>query len=180
MRHIRKRKTSKEKNQRYHAKVRALQHFAIQLTNLDLQKMAELYRHSPTTRFLCRCTNRVSKAIVVYNGVAYPIVYDKKRHQIITILKPEYLNKRERAIYDACSIGQVPSARVVECVIPSPVGNLNIEIDTDDDAVNDDLKYNEEVKDMRNDLDQDDGLIVVPSEEEGRAVMEEAMQKINF
>ena len=100
MRHIRIRHASKEKNQRYHAKIRALQHFGEQLTNLDLQKMAEIYRHSPQTKILERLSNRVTKAIIGYRDKAYPIIYDKSRHQIATILKPDYLSTEERKIYD--------------------------------------------------------------------------------
>lgn len=100
MRHIRTKRMSKEKNQRYHSKIRALQHFGEQLTNADLQKMAEVYRHSPYTRILRKQSNRVVKAIIGYKGKAYPIVYDKERHQIATILKPDYLSKEDRKIYD--------------------------------------------------------------------------------
>lgn len=100
MRHIKTKRMSKEKNQRYHAKMRALQHFGEQLTNLDLQKMAEIYRHSPQTKILRKQSNRVIKAIIGYQGKAYPIVYDKERHQIATILKPDYLSKEDRKIYD--------------------------------------------------------------------------------
>lgn len=102
MRHIRTRRMSKEKNQRYHSKIRALQHFGQQLTNDDLAKMVEIYRHSSDTRILRKQSLRVSKAIITYNGTVYPIVYDKQRHQIVTILKPEYLTPSDRDVYDAC------------------------------------------------------------------------------
>ena len=102
MRHLRPRKRmSKAKNQRYHAKVRALQRYAVKLTNYDLDRMAEIYRHSPDTIKLYKQSNRVTKALITYNGVVYPIIYDRQRKQIVTILKPEYLHGDDRKKYES-------------------------------------------------------------------------------
>ena len=165
---------SKEKNQRYHSKIRALQHFGQQLTNADLEKMAEIYRHSFDTRLLKKQTGRVVKAVITYKGMVYPIVYDKKRHQIVTILKPDYLNNYERRIYDGCYARMLSSTRSVECNVSQPAQNINITIDMPEDVVEDtkDVELTEEP--VHNEHVQ------LPTEEEGRSAMDEAMSKLNF
>jgi len=100
MRHVHPKRMSKKKNQRYHAKVRMLQHYGRQITDYDLDRMAEIYKYSLDTVILVKQSNRIRKALIWYQGEAYPIVYDKVRKQIVTILKVEYLTQRQRAIYD--------------------------------------------------------------------------------
>lgn len=129
MMHHRTKRMSKEKNQRYHAKIRMLQHYGIQITNNDLEKMAEIYRHSPDCVTLSRQSNRVSKGIIPYKGECYPVVYDKKRHQIVTILKVEYLSERQRQIYDRCVFRLHNKVDEIEQkVLPE-----NVEVDTVDE-----------------------------------------------
>lgn len=100
MRHVHPKRMSKKKNQRYHAKVRMLQHYGKQITNYDLDRMAEIYKYSLDTVILVKQSNRIRKALIWYQGEAYPIVYDKVRKQIVTVLKVEYLTPRQRHIYD--------------------------------------------------------------------------------
>lgn len=101
MRHLgNKKKKSKLRNQPHHASIRALQHFGVRITKDDLQKMAEIYRHDISTQILYKQSNRRIKAIITYKGEAYPVIYDKERHQLATVLSPDYLNSREREIYD--------------------------------------------------------------------------------
>lgn len=95
-----KKKGNKARNQNYHAKLRALQRFGVALNNDDLGRMAEVYRHDPSTTILYKQSNTRIKAIITYRGEAYPIIYDKTRHQLATVLTPDYLNKREREVYD--------------------------------------------------------------------------------
>ena len=99
MRHVHPKRMSKEKNQRYHAKVRMLQHYGKQITNYDLDRMAEIYRHSLDTVLLTKQSNRVRKALIWYQGEAYPIIYDKVRKQIVTVLKVEYLTEAQLIKY---------------------------------------------------------------------------------
>lgn len=126
MMHHRTKRMSKVKNQRYHAKVRMLQHYDIQITNDDLEKMAEIYRHNPDVAILVKQSNRVVKAVIPYKGNCYPVVYDKKRHQIVTILKEEYLTSKQQRIFESCvfrlhnkesEIGAkvIPESLEVEC-----------------------------------------------------------------
>lgn len=96
--HIKRRK--KTKNQKHHSRLRALQRFGIGLTNNDLDKMADIYRHSPDTVILRKQSNRVVKALIDYNRTVFPIIYDKERHQLATILDPAYLNPEEKKKYD--------------------------------------------------------------------------------
>lgn len=100
MRHVHPKRMSKKKNQRYHAKVRMLQHYGKQITNYDLDRMAEIYKYSSDTVILVKQSNRIRKALIWYQGEAYPVIYDKIRKQIVTVLKVEYLTPQQRAIYD--------------------------------------------------------------------------------
>ena len=94
-----KKKRSKSQNQQSHTKLRARQRFGVWITNADLSRMAEVYRYSLDTKVLTKQSNRRVKAIITYKGEAFPIIYDKFRHQLATILSPEYLNTNERIIY---------------------------------------------------------------------------------
>lgn len=161
----RTKRNSKEKNQRYHAKIRMLQHYGIQLTNLDLEKMAEIYRHNPDVAILYRQSNRVVKAVIPYNGSVYPIVYDKTRHQIVTILKEEYLTPRQRKIFEACKARLVMSQSNVEnnIVIPEEIS----------------VKENEEQEPEEKEEDVESNThIDLGSEEENQKLMEEAFERL--
>ena len=100
MRHVHPKRMSKKKNQRYHAKVRMLQHYGKQITDYDLDRMAEVYKYSLDTVILVKQSNRIRKALIWYQGEVYPIVYDRTRKQIVTVLKVEYLTPRQKVIYD--------------------------------------------------------------------------------
>ena len=177
MRHIRTKRNSKEKNQRYHSKIRALQHFGQQITNADLEKMAEIYRHSEDTRILKKQTCRLVKAVITYNDTVYPIVYDKKRHQLVTILNPDYLNDEERNVYDACRARMLQKKRTITYTVPAPLRDIKVNIDVEKDVVESKVT---EHKENIEELLEDHHRIILPSEEEGRLVMEEAMSRLNF
>ena len=165
MYHGRSKRNSKEKNQRYHAKVRMLQHYGIQITNLDLEKMAEIYRHNPDVAILYRQSNRVVKAVIPYKGDVYPTVYDKTRHQIVTILKEEYLTPRQRKIFEACKPRLVMSQ--------SNVGN-NIVISEELSVKENEKQEPEEIEeDMESNIHVNLG-----SEEENQKLMEEAFGRL--
>ena len=165
LRHIRYKRGSKVKNQRYHAKVRALQHYEVKLTNLDLEKMAEIYRHSPSTIYLRKQSNRVSKAIITYNGQVYPIVYDKKRHQLITILKPEYLSPTDFREYELCVASlHSGSSKLQETTIEG----LPEVVESEEP---------EEVLEEET-MEVDDGFVELKDDDE--QLMQEAFNKLNF
>ena len=175
MRHIRTKRNSKEKNQRYHSKIRALQHFGQQITNADLEKMAEIYRHSFDTRILRKQTCRLVKAVITYKDTVYPIVYDKKRHQLVTILKPEYLNDKERNIYDACRARMLCKKNIIDHRIPAPIRDIKLHIDVENDVVESEIVEQETTSHV-----EENSHVVLPTEEDGKAVMEEIMEQLNF
>lgn len=176
MRHIRTKRNSKDKNQRYHSKIRALQHFGQQITNADLEKMAEIYRHSEDTRILKKQTCRLVKAVITYNDTVYPIVYDKKRHQLVTILKPEYLNTEERNIYDACRARMLCKKNIIEHHVPEPIRDIKLNIDIENDTIETEVVEHEETTSPVEENDH----VVLPTEDEGKTVMEEIMKRLNF
>lgn len=168
MRHFRSRKRkSKEKNQRYHAKVRALQRYFVKLTNYDLDRMAEIYRHSPDTIRLYKQSNRVTKALITYNGVVYPIIYDKHRKQIVTILKPEYLHGDDRKKYE------------------SRVAALNLQLsEVKNHVLPKDVKINgEDIEESIEELSEEEEQVesdYVEITDDDQTLMQEAMDKLNF
>ena len=176
MRHIRTKRNSKEKNQRFHSKIRALQHFGQQITNDDLEKMAEIYRHSEDTRILKKQTCRLVKAVITYNDTVYPIIYDKKRHQLVTILKPEYLNAEERNIYDACRARMLRKKNTIVYNVPAPIRNIKIDIDVENNIVESEIVEQKETTSPV----EENSHVILPTEEEGKEMMEEVMARLNF
>ena len=167
MMHHKKKRMSKEKNQRYHAKIRMLQHYGKQITNYDLERMGEIYRHSVDTVILSKNSNRTRKALITYKGEVYPIVYDKIRHQIVTVLNVEYLTPAQRVIYENLKARTLMSeSKIQNTVIPE-----NVEFETEhveESVVETDPPVEEY---FTNEL----------TNEEERKLMEEAFNKIpNF
>lgn len=168
MRHLRPRKRmSKAKNQRYHAKVRALQRYAVKLTNYDLDRMAEIYRHSSDTIKLYKQSNRVTKALITYNGVVYPIIYDRHRKQIVTILKPEYLHGDDRKKYES----RVAALNLQLSEVKNPVLPNDVKIDIEDNE-----QLTEELSEEEKQVESD----YVEITDDDQTLMQEAMDKLNF
>lgn len=166
MRHVHPKRMSKEKNQRYHAKVRMLQHYGKQITNYDLQRMAEIYRHSPDTVILTKQSHRVRKALIWYQGEAYPIIYDKVRKQIVTVLKVEYLTDAQLVIYENFKSRMIlQQSEIKNTVLPTDV-KVNV-VEEEKESV--ETTPPEQVY-------FEDGL----SEEENQRLMKEAFDKLNF
>ena len=166
MRHVHPKRMSKEKNQRYHAKVRMLQHYGKQITNYDLQRMAEIYRHSPDTVILTKQSHRVRKALIWYQGEVYPIIYDKVRKQIVTVLKVEYLTDAQLVIYENFKSRMIlQQSEIKNTVLPKDV-KVNV-VEEEKECVETtppEQAYFE------------DGL----TEEENQRLMKEAFDKLNF
>lgn len=99
MKHVHRKRMSKEKNQRYHAKIRMLQHYGKQITNYDLDRMAEVYLYTNNRVILFKQSNRVRKALIWYQNEVYPIIFDRNRRQIVTVLKVDYLTPKQLEIY---------------------------------------------------------------------------------
>lgn len=167
MRHVNSKRNSKEKNQRYHAKVRMLQHYGIQITNADLEKMAEIYRHNPDVAILYRPSNRIVKAAIPYKGTVYPIIYDKVRHQIVTVLKEEYLTPRQKKIFESCKNRQQFHQSII--------GN-KIELPKDLLVKNSQEEGLNEIKE-ENCVEKND-YVEIEEEKENKRLMEEAFKSI--
>ena len=167
MYHGKAKRNSKEKNQRYHAKVRMLQHYGIQLTNLDLMKMAEIYRHNPDVSILHRQSNRVVKAVIPYKGDVYPIVYDKIRHQLVTILKEEYLTPRQRKIFEGCK---------ERLLLKQQESSNKIAIPKDLVLQEDEIKEEIEEEDVI--VEEEVSSAVIIQVEEDRRLMDEAFNRL--
>lgn len=166
MRHVHPKRMSKEKNQRYHAKVRMLQHYGKQITNYDLQRMAEIYRHSPDTVILTKQSHRVRKALIWYQGEVYPIIYDKVRKQIVTVLKVEYLTDAQLVIYENFKSRMIlQQSEIKNTVLPTDV-KVNV-VEEEKESV--ETTPPEQVY-------FEDGL----SEEENQRLMKEAFDRLNF
>lgn len=170
MRHIKTKRNSKEKNQRYHAKVRMLQHYGVQLTNLDLEKMAEIYRHHPDTRILIRQSNRITKAVIPYNGQCYPIVYDHKRHQLVTVLNVDYLSERQRRIYDQCCYRLEQKKLSHDTTSGQTVLDDNLIPDVETEQITE--EYEEEQTHV------DNSYVFISSDEEAKQLMQDAFNRL--
>lgn len=166
MRHVHSKRMSKEKNQRYHAKVRMLQHYGKQITNYDLERMAEIYRHSLDTVILVKQSHRVRKALIWYEGEAYPIIYDKVRKQIVTVLKVEYLTEAQLVKY------QNFKARMLlqQSKMQNFVLHEDIEIDT----------VEEEKESVETTPPEQVYFTDELTEEENQRLMKEAFDRLNF
>lgn len=91
---------SKRRNQTHHTSMRALQRFGVSLNRNDLEKMAEEYRHGRSSLVLDKQSNRRVLAVITYKDTCFPVIYDKERHQLATVLGPDHLSAKHRSIYD--------------------------------------------------------------------------------
>ena len=167
MRHVHKKRMSKAKNQRYHAKIRMLQHYGKQITNFDLDRMAEVYRYTEDKIILVKQSNRVKKALIWYKGEVYPIIYDKVRRQIVTILKVEYLTPKQQVIFNNFKNQMIAKeSKNQNTVVPQ-----DMDLDIEEDAVEDDVDYPPEDPYFEDDL----------TDEENQQLMKEAFEDLpNF
>lgn len=78
----------KEKNQRHHAKQRAIERYGVWLTNADYDRLCAQIRNQKA-EFLSRQTNRITLYRVRFEDRDLYAAYDKKRHVICSFLTPE-------------------------------------------------------------------------------------------
>lgn len=76
---------SKKYSQRAHAKRRALERFGIELTK-DVRRTLVQAIQKGEARFRARQSLRITHWIVEYQGKELPVVYDRQRHEIVTVL----------------------------------------------------------------------------------------------
>lgn len=82
-------KTDKKKAQKIHAKRRALQRYSIEL-NKSLHKDWIHQIQNGVAKFVERQSNRISVYEILVEGKIIPVVYDKIRKNIVTVLPPDY------------------------------------------------------------------------------------------
>lgn len=99
MKYIPRRTKSKKKCERDHTKRRMFERYGIKLTDIELDQMAAIYRKGKDSEIFWVQSNRVVKAFINFKGKGYPIVYDRQRHQIVTVLPPEYLSDIQKKYF---------------------------------------------------------------------------------
>jgi len=80
----------KEVAQRFHAKKRARQRYGIDLPTVVQAAIVKRIQRGQG-RWLKTQSNRVTHWAVEWEGQTIPVVYDKIRKQIVTVLPPEAL-----------------------------------------------------------------------------------------
>lgn len=88
-------KNAKRKAQQIHAKRRACDRLGVPLTDIDLKAMAAIFTSVQHCCVLEKQSCRVSKGLVYYHDAWYPVIYDKSRKSIATVLHPGMLHPTE-------------------------------------------------------------------------------------
>jgi hypothetical protein len=79
-----------------HSKHRAWERYELFLTKSDLEKMAFMCRAGQHYCHLGKQSLTRSKIVLRYNNRLIPVIYDKKRHCIITLLSLKMLSPEEQ------------------------------------------------------------------------------------
>lgn len=79
---------TKKEAQRLHSIGRGAERYGMKLSGTDLGKICGLIQTSQST-LVEKQSNRISVHLVTYNGEQIPVVYDKKRKSIATVLPKE-------------------------------------------------------------------------------------------
>ena len=85
---------SKAKNQKRHAKERALERYGLVLTRAVYREWVKLIQSHKAT-FVSRTSHRLTRFIVHWEGQDFPVVYDSIRKTIVTVLPKEALQSTE-------------------------------------------------------------------------------------
>ena len=116
---MRRKRRSKCKNLELHTKRRTLERVGIAISKKQYKEMSQICSHGKYFCFLEKQSLARSKAVIRYQDEYIPIVYDKNRKQIITVLSIDMLTKSEKAIlqkainqYNATLSSSLPSASV--------------------------------------------------------------------
>ena len=98
MRHGRKSKTT---SMMVHAQRRILERYGCWLEKRTVREFAAMCRRGKFFCHLGRQSLTRSKIVVKQNGRLFPLIYDKKRHCVITVLTMEMLSADERSMVAA-------------------------------------------------------------------------------
>ena len=94
---MRHRKKSKAESLMIHTQRRVLQRYGYWLEKRAVEELAAMCRRG---EFFCHLGHQSltrSKIVVKRNGHLFPLIYDNKRHCIITVLTMEMLSAREQS-----------------------------------------------------------------------------------
>lgn len=78
---------SKKLCQRKHAQRRAFERYDFPFTRMQRKEIVSIIQRGEAL-FMRKCSNRVSEFIVSYGDKKMRVLYDRKRHEIITFLPP--------------------------------------------------------------------------------------------
>jgi hypothetical protein len=87
----------KENAQRLHAGLRAGVRYGVTISPQENELLAERIQKRDEVEFLERQSKRVTVWLVKHEGKEIPVVYDKQRKTIVTVLPPSYLEDIQRA-----------------------------------------------------------------------------------
>jgi len=80
-----------------HTQRRVLQRYGCWLEKRAIEELAAMCRRGEFFCHLGRQSLTRSKIVVKQNGRLFPLIYDKKRHCVITVLTMEMLSASEQA-----------------------------------------------------------------------------------
>ena len=89
---------AKAKRQKSHARRRAKDRYGIYLNDHQYNLMVKQIKNGVDCKVLCKQSNRVSLYALKHEGSWLPVVYDKIRHTIVTILPIEALEPYQASL----------------------------------------------------------------------------------
>ena len=87
----------KRQGQRMHARRRALERYGLNCGPRTRNALLEAIQNSDAV-FLESYSNRQKVFAVNYGEQYYPVVYDNRRHEIVTFLPREYLTRHQNKL----------------------------------------------------------------------------------
>ena len=94
-----------------HTQRRVLERYGCWLEKSAIMELAGMCRRSEFFCHLGRQSLTRSKIVVMWKGQLIPLIYDKKRHCVITVLTMEMLSTREQAAVIAAGYARMPDLR---------------------------------------------------------------------
>lgn len=84
---MKKRRTSKAKNQTYHFKKRCDERLGVQINRKSIQRRIQQQNYDEDFYFLDKQSNRVTRYRYRFENKWYIIPYDKNTHKVVTIFE---------------------------------------------------------------------------------------------
>lgn len=86
---------SKSKCNELHARRRAAERFGLNISQRQYEEMNRICSRGDYVCFLERQSNTRSKAVIMYREEYIPVIYDRNRKQVITVLSLNMLTEKE-------------------------------------------------------------------------------------